>query len=61
MATLDAIRKKDERDKRFFAALQGIDLEEDSPEENDVTKLKGFQAAQEGFGIGMGLGHIVEE
>ena len=62
MLTIKAISEKDARDKKFFAALQGIDLEENSsPEDEDITKVKGFLAAQDGFGIGLGLGHIVEE
>jgi len=63
LATLNAIRTKDQEDKRFYAALQGVDLEQ-SPEyreEEDITSIKGFRAAQEGFGIGEGLGHIVED
>lgn len=63
LATLSAIRKKDERDKKFLASLQGIDLDENSssPEEEDIAKLKGFRAKQDGFGIGLGLGHVVED
>ena len=62
MATLKAIREKDERDKRFFASLQGVDLESNSqPEEvDDITTLTGYQASKEGFGLGMGLGYIGE-
>jgi len=30
------------------------------PEQEDVTKVKGYRAQQEGFGIGLGLGHVVE-
>lgn len=62
MLTLKAISEKDSRDKKFFAALQGIDLEENSsPEDEDITKVKGFIAAESGFGIGLGLGHVVED
>lgn len=62
LATLDAMRKKESAHQRFLAALQGIDLEEDSYSyEDDIVSLKGAIAKQEGFGIGVGLGHIVEE
>lgn len=60
MATLKAANEKDGRDKKFLAALQGVDLDENSSEGEDITKIKGFRASQDGFGIGMGLGHIVE-
>ena len=61
LATLDAVRKKDKADKKFLAALQGVDLDEESSEGEDITSVKGFRASQEGFGIGLGLGHIVED
>ncbi len=60
LATLSAIRKKTEEEQKFLAALQGIELEEKTSQGDDITKLKGFQAQQEGFGVGLGLGHIVE-
>lgn len=60
MATLTAIRTRDERDKKFFASLQGVDLE-DNQEVDDITSLTGYQANKEGFGLGMGLGYIGEE
>lgn len=56
--TLKAIREKDERDKKFSAAIQGIDL--DDTQAPDITTLSGGQAAKAGFGIGMGLGHEVQ-
>ena len=56
--TLKAIREKDERDKKFGAAIQGIDL--DDTQAPDITTLSGGQAAKAGFGIGMGLGHEVQ-
>ena len=57
------MHKKDMADKKFLAALQGHDLDEgqSSSEEEDITKVKGFRAQQDGFGIGLGLGHIVED
>jgi hypothetical protein len=59
LATISASREKDDRDKKFMAAIQGVDLDEESTEE-DITSIKGFRAQQDGFGIGLGLGHIVE-
>lgn len=61
IVTINAIRDKDSRDRKFFAALQGIDLDENNDEqddENDITKLRGWKAAEEGFGIGLGIGHV---
>ena len=60
LATLNAMRKKDAEDKKFLAALQGVDLQENSSQGEDITSLSGFRAQQDGFGIGLGLGHIVE-
>lgn len=57
IVTVNAIREKESRDRKFSAALQGIDLDEDEAV-NDITDLKGLAAAQEGFGIGMGLGYM---
>ena len=54
------MRKKDAEDKKFLAALQGVDLQENSSQGEDITSLSGFRAQQDGFGIGLGLGHIVE-
>lgn len=61
LVTLDAIRKKDASDKKFLAALQGVDLDETSSEEEDIAKISGYRAQKDGFGIGEGLGHVVED
>ena len=53
LAILKSFREQKSQDRKFFAALQGVDLEGDS-EREDVVKLKDHQA---GFGIGMGLGY----
>jgi len=58
LATINAIREKEMRDRKFFAAIEGIDLDEQEEPLGDITKLNGYQAAQEGFGIGMGLGYM---
>jgi len=62
LITVNAIRDKDARDKKFMAMLQGIDLDEETAkaEENkqDIKTLSGTAAAQTGFGIGFGLGFM---
>lgn len=61
LVTINAVREKERRDRIFFAALQGVDLEDESSSSgeklDDITNLKGYAAAMEGFGIGMGLGY----
>lgn len=62
IALLDSVRKKDYEDKKFFAAIQGVDLEKDSqPVEDagDVTDLMNPRiATKEGLGINEGLGFL---
>lgn len=63
LATIKAIYAKEDRQKKFQAALQGIELEENESYDEktqDVTSLTGYQANKAGFGIGVGLGHVVE-
>lgn len=62
LVTINAMREKEKRERVFLAALQGVDLEEETSSSaksphGDITELSGFKAAQEGFGIGMGLGY----
>jgi len=57
IVTIQALREKDERDKKFNAALQGINLEESIAP--DITTLSGNAAAKTGFGIGAGVGHEI--
>ena len=55
---LEATRKKDYEDKKFFAAIQGIDLDE-SREVEDVTTLQDPRiASKEGLGFNEGLGFL---
>ena len=56
MALLDVSRKKDYEDKKFIAAINGVDLEEQSPANEDIVDLKGFAANQDGFGVDQGIG-----
>lgn len=62
-AIINALRDKEARENRFMAAIQGIDLDENdttAPGQKDLGDIKnvnGYVAAQEGFGIGMGLGY----
>lgn len=58
LITLKAMRDKASQERKFLAAIQGIDLDEDN-EKGDIADLKGVHA-QDGFGIGMGLGYSVE-
>ena len=56
MALLDVSRKKDYEGKKFIAAINGVDLEEQSPVNEDILELQGFNATHVGFGIDQGLG-----
>lgn len=71
IATLSTKRDLDYAEKKFLAAMQGVDLEEGKKEDaweemkkrilykgkdsNDITNLRGRKAQAAGFGIGMGL------
>jgi hypothetical protein len=58
---IEALRKKDNDDKRFTAAVNGVDIEEDETP-NDITELKSSNvASSEGFGINEGLGFMQME
>ena len=58
MAIIKASREKEDRDKRFIAAINGVELDDKSEETitQDITSLRGFQANNEGFGVGAGIG-----
>ena len=59
MATMEASRKKEDRDRTFLAAINGIDLEEESQSSRDVSELQNKRiASQEGFGENEGLGFM---
>jgi hypothetical protein len=51
------MNEKDYEDKKFHAAIQGIELDKEE-DELDITSLKGFHAQEAGFGIGLGLGYV---
>ena len=59
-----AVYEKEDRNNRFHAAIQGIDLQEktktDPQDTNDIKDLNGWKAQKEGFGIGVGLGYEVQ-
>jgi hypothetical protein len=63
IATIKAIYAKEDRFNKFQAALQGVDLDEQSQEEttSDITTLTGYSATKAGFGIGLGLGYVEEK
>jgi hypothetical protein len=56
LLTVKASRDKEDRERRFLAAINGVDLGE--KQEEDVIDLSGKQAKQEGFGIDEGLGFM---
>jgi hypothetical protein len=74
MSTLSVKRELDYAEKKFLAAMQGVDLDKESGKQdeweamkarvyskgaakdpNDILALQGQNAANKGFGIGMGL------
>lgn len=64
VATINAMREREQRERKFLAALQGVDLDEEITSSEsvgnkygDIVDVNGYKAAQEGFGIGMGLGY----
>lgn len=59
LLVLNAQRKQEKDRQRFLAAIQGIDLSEKVAQ--DITELSGYDARQVGFGVGLGLGHKIEE
>ena len=63
--TIKAIHEKEDRHNRFLAAIQGVELNDSSTSNSndealDVKTLKGWQAKEAGFGIGLGLGYVEE-
>ena len=62
MATLSASRDREHRERKFLAAMQGIDLDDQNKEPEDVTALVDAKTAKdEGFGINEGLGFMSQE
>jgi len=58
-ALLEISRKKSYEDKKFLAAVNGVELEDEVEEEDsDILELQGYAASREGFGIDQGLGAI---
>jgi ABC-type iron transport system FetAB ATPase subunit len=55
--TVKASRDKEDREKRFLAAINGVDLDEQQ-EVGDISDLQGREAQREGFGINEGLGFM---
>ena len=62
LITVNALREREDRERQFLAALQGIDLNEsegsESESDGDIVDLTGYAASQAGFGINMGIGHM---
>lgn len=62
MATLNASRDKEHRERKFLAAMQGVELEDSSKETEDVSTLMNSRVAkEEGFGFNEGLGFMQQE
>jgi hypothetical protein len=73
ISLLEVKRELDYGDKKFAAAMQGVDLDKDKNDNawedmkkrvlykgkdaNDITNLRGAKAQKAGFGIGHGLGY----
>jgi hypothetical protein len=73
LSLLEVKRELDYGDKKFAAAMQGVDLDKDKNDNawedmkkrvlykgkdaNDITNLRGAKAQKAGFGIGNGLGY----
>jgi len=73
ISLLEVKRELDYGDKKFVAAMQGVDLDKDKNDNawedmkkrvlykgkdaNDITNLRGAKAQKAGFGIGNGLGY----
>jgi hypothetical protein len=60
MLTIKASREREDRERKFMAAINGVDLESDDEEDvtQDIADLRGLQASNEGFGVGAGIGVI---
>lgn len=56
--TLNAHRKKQKEEHVFLAALQGVDISDKEP--IDITQLSPVEVAQTGFGVGLGIGHSIQ-
>ena len=61
MATLNAARDREHRERKFLAAMQGIDLDEDKEPEDITSLIDARTARDEGFGINEGLGFMSQE
>ena len=54
--TVESLRDKEHRHHKFLAAMQGVDLDEETVT-RDITTLNGSTAEKTGFGIGQGLAY----
>lgn len=57
LAILKSYRSRIDDDRRFLAAIQGIDMDSPEDEKEDIASLRDRKAE---FGVGMGLGYAVE-
>ena len=60
MLTIKASREREDRERKFMAAINGVDLESGNEDtaSQDIANLRGFQANNEGFGVGAGIGVV---
>jgi len=62
IVTIKALREKEDRERKFLAAIQGIDMDEVAQDQaealSDITTLTGMASAQAGIGINAGLGYM---
>lgn len=56
--TLNAYRLRQNEEHRFLAALQGVDLSNKEPA--NITEITPSEVASQGFGVGLGIGHVVQ-
>ena len=58
IATLNAERERRQDERKFMAAVQGIDISDKEPV--NITDISPYEVAQTGFGVGLGIGHGVQ-
>ncbi len=57
--TLNAYRTRQKEEHRFLAAIQGVDLSD--KQIINVTEMTISEVETQGFGVGLGLGHNIQQ
>lgn len=57
MKTLEAFKDKEYRDRKFMAALKGIDLDANSKSDKTITERSAADNEPGGLGIDQGIGY----